>query len=229
VWTEGRQYGFEPVYSLAYAIVIPWLTIWFRWHIEGLQNIPKRGAAILASNHISYLDPLALAYASVKAGRRPRFLAKSEPFQDRRIAWVLRGCGQIEVKRGSRDAPAALAAALEALGRGELVLIFPEGTVTTNPELEMMAPKSGVSRLALASRAPVIPCGIWGTANVWPKGHANNWRPRQEIVMNIGEPMVFEGDPARPGDWMQAGATLMDCIGALVAPLRPLIADRRGR
>jgi 1-acyl-sn-glycerol-3-phosphate acyltransferase len=226
---EGRQYVFEPVYSLAYAIVIPWLSIWFRWHIEGLQNIPKTGPAILASNHISYLDPFALAYASVRAGRRPRFLAKSELFQDKRIAWVLRGCGQIEVKRGSRDARAALAAALEALGRGELVLIFPEGTVTTDPELGMMTPKSGVSRLALDSGAPVIPCGIWGTANVWPKGHAHDWRPRQEIVMNIGEPMIFEGNAAVPVDWTRAGATLMDRIGALVAPLRPLVDDRRRR
>lgn len=222
-----RQYGFEPVYTLARSVVIPSLWLWFRFSIGGLENIPRRGPAIVAVNHISYLDPLAVAYAVVKARRRPRFLSKAELFQDRRIAWALRGAGQIEVKRGSRDAPAALNAALDALGRGEVVVVFPEGTVTTDPDLNMKAPKSGTARLALESRAPVIPGGVWGTANVWPKGHRNNWRPRQEIVMSFGTPLRFEGDPASPDEWERVGSSMMEHIAASATALRPLIPDKR--
>ena len=140
----------EPVYALARALVLPLLGLWFRWHIEGLENIPRRGPALLAFNHIAYLDPLAIAYVVDKAGRRPRFLAKSELFQDKRIAWALRACGQIEVKRGTRSASGALGSALSALGEGEVIVIFPEGTVTTNADLAPMASNRG----SRASRSP---------------------------------------------------------------------------
>lgn len=85
---------FEPTYLLAKAILKPWLGAWFRWNIEGLENIPRRGPAILAFNHIAYLDAFAAAYVVDGAGRRPRFLAKSELFEDKRIAWVLKGAKQ---------------------------------------------------------------------------------------------------------------------------------------
>jgi 1-acyl-sn-glycerol-3-phosphate acyltransferase len=222
-----RRPDVEPIYQLARFVVIPFMHLWFRWHIEGIHNIPKQGPAIVALNHVAYLDPLAITYVIDRAGRRPRFLAKSELFRDKRIGWVLRGCGQIEVRRGTRDAPAALGLALEALDRGEVVVIFPEGTVTTNDDLEPMLPKSGVSRLALESDAPVIPCGVWGTANVWPKGYRNRWWPRQDIVVAVGAPLHVGGDAQSASDWRRAGVEIMDAIGVLVASLRPLVPDRR--
>ena len=217
----------ELIYALAYSAVIPWVRLWFRWHIEGLENIPKHGPAIVAFNHIAYLDPLCIGYVVAKSGRRPRFLAKAELFQDKRIAWVLRGAGQIEVKRGTRSAPVALDQALEALEMGEVVVIFPEGTVTTDPDLHAGPVKTGVSRLALKAGVPVVPCAIWGTANVWPKGYAHNWRPGQDVVVRIGTPMNFTGDFSLPDDWQKAGREIMDEISVLVAGLRPLVPDRR--
>jgi 1-acyl-sn-glycerol-3-phosphate acyltransferase len=201
--------------------------VWFRWQIEGIEKIPKHGPAILAWNHIAYLDPLAISYVVVRAGRRPRFLTKSELFQDRRIRWALSGSGQIEVKRGTRAAPVALDHALEALDRGEAVIIFPEGTVTTDPELNPRPAKSGVARLALKSGVPVIPCAIWGTANVWPKGYAHRWRPRQDIVVRIGDPVLIEGDFDTPRDWQAAGKRVMDAIAVLLAGIRPAVPDTR--
>jgi 1-acyl-sn-glycerol-3-phosphate acyltransferase len=221
------KYGFEPIYSLAKWIVIPWAHFWFRWQIEGLEKIPKDGPAILAWNHVAYLDPLAISYVVVRAGRRPRFLSKAELFADKRIAWVLRGAGQIEVKRGTRAAPVALDQALAALERGEVVVIFPEGTVTTDPDLNPMAAKSGVARLALKSGVPVIPCAIWGTANVWPKGYAHRWRPRQDIVVRVGDSIDISGDFDTPRDWAGAGKKIMDAIGVLLAGIKPIIPDRR--
>jgi 1-acyl-sn-glycerol-3-phosphate acyltransferase len=212
---------------LARSVVIPLMGAWFRWDIEGLENIPSQGPALLAFNHISYLDPLAIAYVVDRAGRRPRFLTKSELFADKRIAWALRGCGQIEVQRGTRSASAALAKALDALGRGEVIVIFPEGTVTTNPDLSPMAPRSGVTRLALAGGVPVVPGAIWGTQNVWPKGFRSNWRPRQPLTVRIGEPLPITGSLDAPHEWMAAGRRIMDEIETLAASLRPRIADHR--
>jgi 1-acyl-sn-glycerol-3-phosphate acyltransferase len=217
----------EPIFVLTASLVIPWAHVWFKWHIEGLENIPKEGPAILAFNHVAYLDPLAIGYLVVRAGRRPRFLSKAELFQDKRIAWVLRGCGQIEVKRGTRAAPIALDQALKALDEGEVVVIFPEGTVTTDPDLNPMAAKTGVSRLALKSGVPVIPCAIWGTANVWPKDYAHRWKPGQDIVVRIGKPVEISGDFDSPGDWQAAGARIMDEIKVLLAGIRPVVPDRR--
>lgn len=217
----------EPIYQMAKAIVVPWMH-WFRWNIEGLDNIPKEGPVILAFNHISFLDPFASAYAVHLAGRRPRFLGKAELFDDKRIAWILKGAKQIPVHRGTATAPMALDHALDALHDDQVIVIFPEGTITTDPDLHPMAPKTGLARLALASGAPVLPCALWGTANIWPKGFAKRWwPPKQDILVRIGEPMKLEGRPDSPEDWKRCGEIVMDKVAQLVASLRPAVADRR--
>ena len=209
-------------------MLVPFLGVWFRWSIEGLGNIPPSGPVILACNHVSYLDPLAIGYAVVRAGRRPRFLTKSELFQDRRIGWILRATRQIEVRRGTTEASIALTHALDALRRGEVVVIFPEGTVTMDPDLKPMAARSGAVRLALASHAPLIPCAVWGTANVWPKGnYAKRWRPGQTILVRVGRPMEIEGSTESHAEVRAAGQMIMGQIAELVASLKPILPDRR--
>ncbi|MGI8774386.1 MAG: lysophospholipid acyltransferase family protein [Actinomycetota bacterium] len=217
----------EPTYWFAKAILKPFLGTWFRWYVEGLENIPARGPAIVAFNHIAYLDPLVAAYVIDKAKRRPRFLAKADLFEDKRIAWILKGAGQIEVRRGTRDAPMALDAALDALRRDQVIVIFPEGTITDDPDLSPMAAKTGATRLALASGVPVVPAALWGTSNVWGKGSAKNWRPGQQVCARIGAPMRLTGDPTSPQEWRDGGRRIMDEISALVASLRPVVPDRR--
>jgi 1-acyl-sn-glycerol-3-phosphate acyltransferase len=218
----------EPTYQLARVILKPWLAAWFKWHIEGIENIPKEGPAILAFNHIAYLDPFASAYIVDKAGRRPRYLAKTELFQDKRIAWILKGAKQIEVRRGTRDAPMALDHAFESLDNGEIIVVFPEGTITTNADLAPLPAKSGTARLALGSGVPLIPCGLWGTQNIWPKNYAKHWwPPGQDILAHIGEPMDLSGIPNSPEGWRQVSTAVMDALGVLVAGLKPALADRR--
>ena len=217
----------DSTYWLAKAIVLPAMQ-WFRWNIEGVENIPERGGAILAFNHIAFLDPFAAAYAVHQAERRPRFLAKAELFDDRRVAWILRGAGQIPVRRGTAAAPMALDEAVAALEGGEIVVIFPEGTITNDPDLHPMAPKTGLARLALASSVPVIPCALWGTANVWPKGFAKRWwPPKQDILVRVGQPMQVNGDPGSADDWARVGREVMAEVSRLVASLRPAVPDRR--
>ena len=218
----------ETTYLIAKGILKPFLHTWFRWNIEGIENLPRKGSALLAINHISYLDPLAAAYVVDKANRVPRFLAKSDLFEDKRIAWILRGAKQIEVRRGTADAPMALDNAFAALRKSELIVIFPEGTITDDPELKPLPAKRGAARLALGSGAPLIPCAVWGTQNIWPKGFAKNWwPPRQDILVRIGEPMEVAGDPSSPEDWARVSEALTEAIEALVASLRPAIPDRR--
>ncbi|CAN5647699.1 lysophospholipid acyltransferase family protein [soil metagenome] len=217
----------EAVYRLVRNLVIPSIRAWLKLRITGLGNIPKTGPGLVVVNHISNLDPLVVATVVDRAGRRPRFLAKSELFRLPVVGWALKGCGQIEVKRGTPAAPQALEEALAALARGEIVVVFPEGTVTTHPDLEPGPPKSGVIRLVLQSGAPLIPCGVWGTANVWPKLKKGSWRPRQDVVVAIGPPMEIEGDAGSLPEWRAAAGEVMAAIGALVADLRPLIPDRR--
>ncbi|MDQ4125189.1 MAG: 1-acyl-sn-glycerol-3-phosphate acyltransferase, partial [Actinomycetota bacterium] len=159
--------------------------------------------------------------------RRPRFLAKSELFQDKRIAWILRGCGQIEVRRGTPNAPVALDHALDALARGEVVVVFPEGTITKDPDLNPMTPKTGAARLALESGAPLVPAAVWGSQNIWPKGFAKNWRPRQPVHIRVGTPLDVSGDPKSPDAWAETGEKLMSAISNLLSGLRTELPDRR--
>ncbi len=218
----------ESTYLIAKGILKPFLHSWFRWNIEGIENVPRSGPAILAFNHISYLDPLATAYLVDKTKRVPRFLAKSELFQDKRIAWILKGAKQIEVKRGTMTAPMALDNGITALRKGEIVVVFPEGTITDDPDLKPLPAKTGAARLALGSGAPLIPCAVWGTQNIWPKGYAKNWwPPRQDILVRVGEPMEISGDPRSTDDWRLVSERLTEAIEVLVASLRPAIPDRR--
>ena len=217
----------ETTYNVAKAILKPWLSTWFRWHIEGVENIPSRGPALLAVNHIAYLDPLACAYVVNEAKRIPRFLAKAELFDDKRISWVLNGSKQIPVHRGSADAPMALDAAYDALERGELIVIFPEGTITNDPDLYPMKAKTGLARIALSCNVPVVPMALWGTANIWPKKYKARWRPRQDICARVGEPFHVSGDATSPEDWARVGDEVMDAIGRLLASIRPAVPDRR--
>ena len=217
----------DPSFAVVRAILKPWLATWFRWHIEGLENIPRQGPLIIAFNHIAYLDPLAAAYVLDRVRRIPRFLAKAELFDDKRIAWILRAIGQIPVKRGTANAPMALDAAFDALKRDQSVVIFPEGTITNDPELYPMQAKTGLARLALGSGVPVVPAAIWGTANIWPKGYGKRWRPRQDICVSVGEPMSLSGDAESPEEWERVMHDVMERIGVLLAGLRPAVPDRR--
>ena len=217
----------EPTYAITRSILVPWMRTWFRWNVEGADNIPRQGPALFAFNHIAFLDPLVAAYAIDGGGRHPRFLAKHDLWSDKRVAWLVKGTRQIPVTRGTASAADALRPAIDALRGGEAIVIFPEGTITTDPTLNTMRAKSGVARLALGADVPIIPCALWGTANVWGRGTKANWRPRQDICVRIGEPMAVEGDPGSREDWTRIGDEVMRRVGVLLASIRTAVPDRR--
>jgi len=164
-----RLGGLEP-YDLLRPVVRPALFPYARFDIDGVSRIPARGPVILASNHRSYFDVVALALVAARLGRPVRFLAKRELFDAPVVGQVARALGGIPVDRGTRsDAP--LREARRALEAGEVVIVLPQGTIPRgraffDPALQG---KTGTARLAAMTGAPVIPVGLWGTEAVWPR------------------------------------------------------------
>ncbi|MGI9623907.1 MAG: HAD-IB family hydrolase [Acidimicrobiales bacterium] len=167
--------------------------------LEGLENIPTEGPVILAVNHRSYFDPLAIGYALATVGRPARFLAKSELFDTPVVKEVIEAMGTIPVQRGSgSDGP--LKQAAEAIEAGEIVVILPQGTIPRgkaffDPELDF---KPGTARLAKLTGAPVVPMGLWGTEAVWPRNAklpklSPAW-DQPSVNVAVGPPVELELD-----------------------------------
>lgn len=214
--------GVEPWFHVAKAVVLPPIKLWFSWRFEGLEHIPPQGPAIIACNHISYLDPPANAYALVKAGRRPRFLGKADLFEIPLVGSVLRGAGQIPVMRGSGD-QTPLAAAESALAAGEVVVIYPEGTVTKRPDFLPMEGHTGVVRLSLASGVPVTPMASWGSQTVWQKSGRGSLKFGRPVWLKAGPSLDLSDRRDRANDrdaLHEMTAEVMSAIAALVEDLR---------
>jgi 1-acyl-sn-glycerol-3-phosphate acyltransferase len=201
-------------------VCLPPLRFWFRLHHEHLDRIPSTGPAIIACNHISYLDPLTNGDVVVRAGRRPRFLAKEDLFRIPIVGRALRGAEQIPVSRGTRDR-SSLDRALDALARGEVIVVYPEGTVTKRDDGLPMEGKTGVVRLAVASGVPIIPMASWGSQAVWQKSGKGSLKFGRPIWTSVGErielPVVREGEQPALRELTEQ---VMDAISKLVVDLR---------
>jgi putative phosphoserine phosphatase/1-acylglycerol-3-phosphate O-acyltransferase len=164
-----------------------------RFDIEGIEKIPRAGAAILVGNHRSYFDPAAMSVAIARSGRTVRVLGKKEVFDAPVVGHIAAAMGGIRVDRGTgSDEP--LEAAADALRGGEMVAIMPQGTIPRGPAFfdPKLKGRWGAARLAHMSGAPVIPVGLWGTEKVWPRS------ARLPNVLNVTDPPVVQirvGDP----------------------------------
>ncbi|MET0801937.1 MAG: 1-acyl-sn-glycerol-3-phosphate acyltransferase [Actinomycetota bacterium] len=214
----------EPWYYVAMAVAIHPVRAWFDLRYEGLEHIPRTGPAIIACNHISYLDPLTTASAVVEAGRRPRFLAKDDLFRIPVVGTVIRGTRQIPVARGTGSATAALAAAERSLAQGEIVVIYPEGTVTTRPDHLPMQGKTGVARLALSSGVPIIPLASWGSQAVWQKSGKGSLKLGRPVCMRAGRPIEPSVEPGEAVDGEVTRAATAEVMAVLTAMVQDLRA-----
>ena len=194
----------ELLYGLVEVLLRPPVRRGLRWRIEGLERVPASGPVLLASNHLSYFDPIAVANLTDLAGRRVRYLAKAELFRHRLLGAGLRRMGQIPIERGAADA-AALDAAAAALRRGECVHVFPEGTISD--DLDPMAGKTGLARLAKAAGVDVLTVGLWGTHRVMPpKGRkAERWRTPITVVVGDTIPVGPDANPREATDRIMGG------------------------
>ena len=187
----------------------------FRLRVEGADRVPSSGSAIVAGNHVSALDGVALALATGSRGRRmTRFLVAAEFFRKLWCGWALRLYRQIPIRRGERD-QGALDVAIETIRGGALAGIFPEGTVNPEPGAGLMRGRKGAARIALATDAPVVPVGIWGTQARWPKLGLHLRRPwRPVVAISYGEPIPPKGDAGSAADVQAFADVIIDAIAA---------------
>lgn len=209
-------------YVIPAAIVRPALRGLVRQVWEGTENLPETGA-ILAVNHISELDPLSVAHMVYNQGLLPTFLAKAELWKVPVIKQVLEATRMIPVER-SRDGGRSLDAAREAVATGRAIIVYPEGTVTRDPQGWPMAARSGAVRLALQTGAPLIPVGQWGIQELLPYGgRAPRPFPRKTARIRIGAPVDLDdlrGAPMTASGLRAGTERMMDAITAIVADLR---------
>ena len=195
----------------------------FRTRVEGAERVPDSGPAIVAANHVSGMDGVALALITGRECRRmTRFLVAAEFFGKVSFGWALHLYRQIPLKRGQGDLP-AIEEAVATIRGGALAGIFPEGTVNPDPEAGVRRGRRGVARIALATSAPVVPVGLWGTQQRWPKSglHLHRpWRPRFAVV--YGEPLPPNGDPGSPEEVQAFAEQIMTAIGKLADQARAL-------
>ncbi|MBB5913684.1 1-acyl-sn-glycerol-3-phosphate acyltransferase [Nocardia transvalensis] len=176
----------EPVFDVLTGLVRT--LFWaqgLRFDIAGQENIPRAGGAVLAVNHTAYLDFMEVGLVGRKSGRNVRYMMKAE-LEHGIVGWLMKHCKAIGVDRGhgaeSRER------AVAALRDGEIVVVYPEATISRSFELKEF--KSGAARMAIESGAPIVPMVIWGAQRVWTKDMPKNLgRHHFPIHIRIGEPI----------------------------------------
>ena len=200
----------------------PLLTFTKRTWIDG-DKVPATGGCVVVVNHISHADPLTTAHFLYDHGRLPRYLAKSNLFENAFLKRFLTSAGQIPVKRLTTDALGAYSAAVEAVRAGECVVVYPEGTITRDPDLWPMRGKTGAARLRLLTGAPVIPIVADGCENLAPYAKKPDLLPRKEVTYRAGDPVLLDDLRELPSSaevTQRATDRIMDAITVLLEEIR---------
>ncbi len=174
--------------------------------LTGLEHLPRTGGALVALNHIGYVDFVYGGLPVDKIGRRPRFMAKRELFDHRITGPIMRACRHIEVDRAGGER--SLAVAREFLDRGEVVGIFPEATISRAMEIKDL--KTGAARIAAAAEVPLVPVVLWGTQRLMTKDHDKDFSRGKAITITVGAPVPLTGRAAADT------ATLKSTMSALL-------------
>ena len=222
----GRRSRIGAGFRLAVLIVYPLMALFTKRDWVGLSRLTdEQGGIIIAANHISWFDPLAISFALWHADRPPRFLAKEAVFRVFFLGRVLRSAGQIPVYRETAEAVSSIRDALAALDRGECVVVYPEGTITRDPGLWPMAGKTGAARIALASGRPLYPVAQWGPQEVMrPYVKELRLLPRKVMHVHVGDPVDLSDLRGRPLDTR----TLQEATERILAAITALEAEIRG-
>jgi 1-acyl-sn-glycerol-3-phosphate acyltransferase len=195
-----------------------------RWRHLDRMPPPESGGVLIVINHISQVDTVLMARLVWQTGRVPRFMIKAGVFEWKVIGRMMAGAGQIPVYRGTTDAAASLRDAVDALERGEAVIIYPEGTTTKDPANWPMLAKTGVARLVLLSPdMPVVPIGQWGAHRMGGFSLRRFGRRRTSLA-SVGEPL----DLSRYRGKEPTGEILREITDEIMAAVRDEVAELRG-
>jgi len=222
---RGKPLGTNPTWRVGSSILIPLVKSISKPEWRGVENIPATGPMIAISNHLSYFDPLVFAHFLYRNGRAVRFLGKASLFKVPVIGWVLRHGEQVPVEREVKGAGAvALPHAIALLKAGHCLGVYPEGTLTRDENLWPMVAKTGLARLAVTTKVPVIPCAQWGAAEVLPpySKRPKLW-PRTKVTVVAGAPLDFSPWYGKENDhdaMVEATAYAMKAITTLLEEIR---------
>ena len=201
----------EPVYrAIVGLFVAPFRIMNWRVVVRGAAHVPRTGPAVIATNHVGYLDFTFVGYAARPAGRLVRFLAKKEIFDHPVAGPLMRAMKHIPVDRYG-TARQAIDDAVAALRRGEVIGMFPEGTISRS--FVPARGKAGAARMAMEAGAPLIPGAVWGSQRIMTKGRRNNFRRGTVVTVVFGEPINYD-DAATPDE---VSDRLMERITELTA------------
>lgn len=192
----------------------------------GMEHVPVEGPALVVANHISYIDPIYTGIFFDKAKRIPRFLAKDGVFRIPVVGMLATKLGQIPVYRGGSDAVDSLREADKALQRGHIVLIYPEGTITRDPDFWPMRAHTGAARLALDHDVPIIPVAHWNTQLIYDHYNGKKYRPfpRKRVTVQAGAPVDVSAFREGP----RTHDTLRRLTDHLMGAVRDVLAEVRG-
>lgn len=213
-------------FTVAVAILKPLLWTFTRptW-IDGTK-IPETGGAVIAANHVSHVDPVTFAHLVWDHGRLPRFLAKAGLFEVFFVRWVLRSSGQIPVYRLTADAAHAFKGAVAAVGTGQVVIVYPEGTLTRDPGMWPMRGRTGAARIALTAGVPVIPVAQWGAQDLLrPYAKKPDLWPPTKVYAKVGDPVDLDDLRGRP----VTREVLVEATDRIMTAITRLLEDIRGQ
>ncbi|UJP11211.1 1-acyl-sn-glycerol-3-phosphate acyltransferase [Microbacterium sp. KUDC0406] len=220
---KGRPSLFWPLA----AVVVPIASYLAKLTFIGRDRLPRQGAFVLAPNHYTEFDPIIVALAVWRMHRLPRFMAKESLFRVPVVGWVLKNTGMVPVARTSSATAAkqTMAQSKELVEHGRGVIVYPEGTLTRDPELWPMRGKTGAVRLALAGDIPLIPMAHWGAQEIMPRygKKISFWPPRKRVQIIVGDPVDLSDLRGRAGEQAaltEATRRLMDAIAGLLEQLR---------
>jgi 1-acyl-sn-glycerol-3-phosphate acyltransferase len=211
-------------FGLIVAIVKPFMLVFTKCTFTGRENMPRSGGVVYVPNHISHFDPVVLGYFIWECRRIPRFLGKASLFKLPVLGRIITSAGQIPVYRDSTQAADAFRDAVAAVERGECVGVYPEGTITRDPEMWPMTGKTGAARVALTTGVPVIPVAQWGPQDVLsPYSKRFRFFPRKTMHMQAGPPVDFDefaGQPVSSENLRAATEKIMTAITEQLEKIR---------
>ena len=209
----------RPFYGFFHFLASTIHSMWFRGEVAGTDNFPVDGPFLIASNHASHLDP---PLVGCQVPRQMRFFARKSLWSNRVLAWWLNQVETIPVERDSGDV-GAIKRVLQALKENRAVVLFPEGTRTTDGHLQK--PKAGVGLMACKTGVPVVPCRIYGSFQAFGKGSAI---PRfgTSVTVVFGPPIPasdYDDPAAGKARYELAAQRIMDRIAAIPEPTHRVI------
>lgn len=182
----------EPVYTPVIGAAVTLFTaMGWRVDVSGAEHVPSTGPAVLASNHIGYLDFIIVGYGAREAGRLVRFAAKKEIFDHRIAGPLMRGMKHLPVDRDG-DVAAVMEEAHRRLQAGQVIGMFPEGTISRS--FMPAEGKTGTARMAMRAGAPLVPTAVWGDHRLWTKGRPRTFRRDVDISVRFGAPIPYAPD-----------------------------------